>query len=237
MIEELKKELLDILKDYLVGIYIHGSIAFGCFNENKSDIDLIVVVKDKLSLETKKQIVLALIRLNQPFEMSVVLEKDCVNFNYPTPYELHYSLIHKEAYLKDLDEYIQELQGNDYDLAAHFTVIKRVGKVFYGKKIEDVFGEVKEEYYLDSIVRDLHEEIKDAKYAILNVCRVLAYVRSKQVLSKLEGGKWGFMHLDEKELIALAIEDYTSKKKFIYRKKEVISFVEKYIKVIEDEMA
>ena len=32
-----------ILQDNLAGIYVHGSIAFGCFHWSKSDIDFLVV--------------------------------------------------------------------------------------------------------------------------------------------------------------------------------------------------
>ena len=35
-----------ILGDNLVGIYLHGSAVMGCYNEKKSDIDLLVVVKE-----------------------------------------------------------------------------------------------------------------------------------------------------------------------------------------------
>ena len=38
----------EILKDNLVGIYLHGSAVMGCFNPLKSDLDLIVVVKDSV---------------------------------------------------------------------------------------------------------------------------------------------------------------------------------------------
>lgn len=56
------KELLDdfilnsknILYDNLIGIYLHGSLAMGCYNEKISDIDLLVVVKNDVSRETKR---------------------------------------------------------------------------------------------------------------------------------------------------------------------------------------
>lgn len=47
------KEYQEILKDNLIGIYIHGSIAFGCFNQDTSDIDFIVVVKKSLNQTIK----------------------------------------------------------------------------------------------------------------------------------------------------------------------------------------
>lgn len=31
----------------LVGIYLHGSLAMGCFNPDTSDVDLLLVVRDK----------------------------------------------------------------------------------------------------------------------------------------------------------------------------------------------
>ncbi|MGN7761522.1 nucleotidyltransferase domain-containing protein [Paenibacillus sp. 22594] len=33
------------LKGNLLGIYLHGSLAMGCFNPLKSDVDFLVVVK------------------------------------------------------------------------------------------------------------------------------------------------------------------------------------------------
>ena len=52
------RELLDgfimnsknILGNNLTGIYLHGSAAMGCFNDKKSDIDLLVVVKNDISV-------------------------------------------------------------------------------------------------------------------------------------------------------------------------------------------
>ena len=59
------KELLDkivsayagILQQNLVGIYVHGSLAFGCFRWEKSDVDFLVVVREEPSLEQKVQLV------------------------------------------------------------------------------------------------------------------------------------------------------------------------------------
>ena len=46
-IESLIKDYVErsgeILQDNLVGVYLHGSSVMGCFNPEKSDIDLIVV--------------------------------------------------------------------------------------------------------------------------------------------------------------------------------------------------
>ena len=56
--------------------------------------------------------------------------------------------------------------------------------------------------YLDSIlgdVSDAENEITDnPMYMILNLIRVLGYLREKKILSKKEGGIWGLKNLPEK---------------------------------------
>ena len=45
-----------ILKDNLVGIYLHGSAVMGCFNPDKSDLDLIIVVNEAIPDNAKREI-------------------------------------------------------------------------------------------------------------------------------------------------------------------------------------
>ena len=44
----------EILGDTLTGIYVHGSIAFGCFQPQKSDIDFLAVVSRPPALPQKR---------------------------------------------------------------------------------------------------------------------------------------------------------------------------------------
>lgn len=193
-----------ILQDNLAGIYIHGSIAFGCFNWAKSDIDLIVVVHEPLTQHAKLALLQVLedLRAEAPekgFEMSVVLKRHCLDFQHPSPFELHFSEAWHEAYLQNPLSLCAERVQTDPDLAAHFTVILHAGRVLYGEPIPDVFGPVPAACYLDSIWQDVEnaqEDVRDAPmYIALNLCRVLAYVEEGLVLSKEEGGSWGMAHL------------------------------------------
>ena len=56
-------------------------------------------------------------------------------------------------------------------------------------------------HYIDSIwndVADAEEEIIDnPMYLILNLARVLAYLKDRLVLSKKEGSEWGINHIPE----------------------------------------
>jgi streptomycin 3"-adenylyltransferase len=57
ILDEIVRSYYGIFKDNLVGIYLHGSLALGCFNPKVSDIDFLIVARDKLSLEVKREVV------------------------------------------------------------------------------------------------------------------------------------------------------------------------------------
>lgn len=196
----------EIFGGTLTGVYLHGSMAMGCFNPKKSDIDLIVVVEQNISFAQKLAFMQSLVRLNETapekgIEVSIVRREYCMPFVYPTPFELHFSNAHLARFKDSPDEYIRNMNGEDRDLAAHFTVINRYGIVLCGEKISDVFGEVPKEAYVDSICLDVEnaaEDIADEPvYIILNLCRVLAFLRDGLCLSKARGGEWGILALPE----------------------------------------
>lgn len=206
LIQNIKNGFADILGECLTGIYIHGSIAFGCFNWDNSDVDFIVVAEKEPGLEDKVKIIQLMLELDKTapakgLEMSVVLKQHCTEFIYPTPYCLHFSNGHKDRYKQNIIQHIQKMQGTDKDLAAHFTVINQCGITLRGKDKNQVFGPVPAEHYIDSIIYDIEnavEEIADNPvYITLNLCRVLAYIKERKVLSKADGGIWGVKKLPQ----------------------------------------
>ncbi|MCX7796398.1 MAG: DUF4111 domain-containing protein [bacterium] len=204
LLEKIVLSYSGILKDNLVGIYLHGSLALGCFNPYKSDIDFLVVVKDKLSMITKKEVVnvtlnLAELKETPPkgLEFSIVLEKYLKNFTHPMPFEFHYSKTWHNAYKEGKIDL--EKEDKDRDLAAHITVIFNRGICLYGKPIEEVFYPMPKEYYIDALlydVEDMDKNIhKDPVYGVLNLCRVLCFLEEERIISKEEGGLWGINNL------------------------------------------
>ncbi len=249
------KELLDdfilnsknILYDNLIGIYLHGSLAMGCYNEKKSDIDLLVVVKNDVSREIKQQYMDMVVALNNKapskgIELSIVKEAVCKPFVYPTPFELHFSITHLNWYLSNPRDYIEKMNGTDKDLAAHFTMIYHRGKTLYGKEIRSVFSEVSSEAYMDSIWLDVKNAkkdiIDDTMYVILNLCRVLAYKRERLVLSKQEGGEWALHYLSSsqyKNMVLFALEEYQTGNTMSITQTDAVKFAEYMLKHISDE--
>lgn len=218
LLNRIKEAYQDILGDNLTGIYVHGSIAFGCFHWERSDIDFLAVVEKPLMQFEKEQIIQTLLDLDafapsKGLEMSVLLRSACAPFADPTPFELHYSNAHRANYQRNLAETCQAMQGFDPDLAAHITVINHVGITLCGLPAQQVFAPVPKASYLRSLWCDIEgaaEEVEiNSIYFILNLCRVLAYLECGQILSKEQGGEWGIAHLPaDAELIRTALSAY-----------------------------
>jgi len=243
ILQDIKETYLELLHNNLVGIYVHGSIAFNCFNWEKSDIDFIAVVRETIQDDIKNEIIKETLRINKNapqkgLEMSIVLKEYCMNFKYPTPFDLHFSNMHIDWYKNSPQEYCQKMNGVDKDLAAHFTVTKKAGIVLYGEPINNVFGEVPKEYYFDSIKHDIqnakNEVDNNPIYILLNLCRVLAYKKDCLILSKEQGGNWGLDKLDYKYnyLIRTALDCYTSDKIITIDNDLALEFCEYMLKQI-----
>ena len=120
LLDEFVSKSKEILKENLTGIYLHGSAVMGCFNPEKSDIDLIVVVNEKMDKATKREFMDMVVALNEKgpakgIEMSVVTKDACKPFVYPTPFDLHFSAMHLGWYKDNPDDYIQKMNGADKD--------------------------------------------------------------------------------------------------------------------------
>ena len=227
LIQEFVEQSKSILRDNLVGVYLHGSAVMGCFNPRKSDIDLIIVVDHHLPDSVKRSYMDMVVRCNasgpvKGIEMSIVLRAVCRPFVYPTPFELHFSAMHLAWYTRDPDGYIRQMNGTDRDLAAHFTIIGRRGRCLYGAPVEEVFAEVPAGDYFDSIWYDVEgaaEEITEhPMYLTLNLARVLAFQEEGLVLSKKEGGEWAMEHMPSEyhPLVTDALREYTESAEVLY---------------------
>ncbi|SCW72743.1 streptomycin 3-adenylyltransferase [Paenibacillus tianmuensis] len=206
------------LNDNLTGIYLHGSLAMGCFNPDKSDIDLLIVTKRSLAAETARQIAKKLLVIDDELpnkggiELSVVLESSLDEFVYPTPFEFHYSPLHRDKYRTD-ENYICGGR-EDPDLAAHFVVAYHRGIALYGKPLREVMQPIDKRFYTESILHDVEDApqgiLEAPEYYVLNLCRALYYLKEGVVSSKREGGEWGLKALPSEyvETVRLCLERY-----------------------------
>ncbi len=213
-----------IFGDNLVGVYLHGSAALGCYNPDKSDVDFITVVKNPPTNDEKAAYITDLLQINSAcskkgIETSVVLLEHCRHFTHPTPYELHYSNAYLTQATASPADFSANMHGLDPDLAAHFTVINSAGVVICGRPISEVFAKVPRQYYIDSIMYDIAAAPDDITssftYTTLNLCRTLAYSQDGKIRSKKQGGEYCLTLpglTPYHNIITAALDDYTTDK-------------------------
>lgn len=209
----------DELGTNLSGIYLHGSLAMGCFHPDKSDIDLLIVVHDKLPVEVSRKLAGKVIAYHDSLpnrrgvELTIVLKKYLKNFVHPTPFEFHFSDFHLDRYRND--EHYLCGGFEDADLAAHFAVVYQRGIILYGEPIREAFLPMNRQYYLDSILGDIEDAPQNIMnlpvYYTLNLCRVLYYLQEGYISSKKEGGVWGLQHVPAKYhgLLKQCLDEYS----------------------------
>lgn len=229
------------LAENLIGIYLHGSLATGCFNPLRSDVDLLVVTHGEMPLETKHNLAEFILdaSLNPSrIEISFLTRGDLHPWHYPTPFDFHYSEDWRESFERDLSdggwkEWNAVLRF-DEDLAGHITVLNHRGICLYGQEIHDIFPPVPKQDFVASILDDvlnkkfgLNAILQNPVYVVLNACRTLAFLQTERVMSKKEGGVWALDALpaEFRRVITNALEEYrSSKNESNLRKEQLVDF-------------
>jgi hypothetical protein len=181
-VERLVDELRGALGANLVGIYLHGSLALGCFTPERSDIDVLVVTERPLSDEQRTNVVkIASDSSGHPnaLELSSLAREHLDPWRHPTPYDLHFSKSYVPA----------DAEPTDPDLAAHVSVTRRAGVALHGPPPELVFPPVPGEHYRDALMRDLHwtlEKHPSDLYGALSPLRVWAGIAEPEVVHTKE---------------------------------------------------
>lgn len=191
-----------LLGQALAGVYLHGSLACGCFNPERSDLDLLALTTRPITREAKLGLVKAFLRRSSaptPLEISVVARGDLAPWRYPTPYQLHFS----EAWRARLQAEVTSVawlawpdgaQGTDPDLAAHVTMARARGIALLGPPPAQILPEAPPADFLASILRDsedaLTQPLANPVSTVLNLCRIAWYLRAQVVSSKEEAGVW-----------------------------------------------
>jgi predicted nucleotidyltransferase len=197
--------LQEALGDELVGVYLHGSLAMGCFNPQRSDLDVLALTHGRLVPEARPRLARLLLRASgvpNGIEISVLNQADLYPWHHPAPYEFHYSEDWRDRTQARLDHCFWpevEAPPTDPDLAAHVTLARARGVTLWGQPVADALPEVPPADYADSILEDFHwgRDLLGVNpvYFVLNTCRVRAFLEQGLLVSKDEGGEWGLRHL------------------------------------------
>lgn len=199
------------LKEDLIGVYLHGSIALNAFNPDSGDIDILVVVKDSIDISEKLAIarnIISIDRTPRPLEMSAIKLSDALSWKTPGNCVFHYSDFWTERYLErfknpDAEVYVADQEFPDADVTSYIKLLKQCGVVLYGREIQDVFADVSDEDFWSAISADIDDydfhDYNERYFAsnILILGRILSFKKEKRILSKYDGGLWMIENVPE----------------------------------------
>lgn len=198
-LDRIASSLYEIEGENLIGAYVHGSLAMGCFHPQHSDLDLLVLIEQLPTPERRRtwaQLVLQVSGAPAPIEISILHRSQYTPWRHPMPFSFHFSESWRTAIGQALEDGAWPNWEDilDPDLAGHFTITRHRGVCLVGAPIADAVPEVPWADYLDSILRDFSwacERAGDSPvYLVLNTCRIWAAVADQRVLSKAEGAAW-----------------------------------------------
>jgi predicted nucleotidyltransferase len=190
-LEKLARTLDDLLGDAVIGVYLHGSAAMGAFIPSRSDVDVLVVVRQQMSPSTKRAIAahLAEDALPSPgvgLELSIVTLDSLIHLSEIPAFELHVDT-HEERVLDGSDH------AGDPDLIAHVAMARLRGIALRGPSPAELMPSIDRGLLLRTLAEDLSWAVRHghATSAVLNACRALRFAREGVLSSKPEGGAWG----------------------------------------------
>lgn len=225
-LDDLAAGLTEIFGDRLIGVYVHGSYALGCFNPRRSDLDVIGIARRAPTPEQHARLAELLERVSgpagpldppeasaeRPLEFHLLLAGDLRPWRHPCPFEVHWhgSLIER---------------GEDFDLAAHVTVARAAGIALAGPPPREIFPEVPQGDFEDSLRHDLAWTRDHGKelYRALSPLRVWATLETEQPHSKASAAEWALPQLpsDLRLVVERALAAYTGSGSFEHTPEEL----------------
>lgn len=199
VLEKMVAGIKDITGDNLVGIYLHGSLALGDFDPDNSDIDFMVVLREKLSdeqVERMGEMHQQLIDSGE--EWGKKLEGSYVTMEQLKSEEPPFD---SRPYLNEKTFYPAADYGYEWVLEKYAVREKGIG--LYGPEPKEVIERVEVDDVLAAVRRIFQDNwepmLLDPKklesdwyqpYAILTLCRIMYAVEKGKIGSKQEAAGW-----------------------------------------------
>lgn len=201
----LHRQILSVLGENFVGMYIHGSLSTGDFNMTSSDIDFIVLIREALSIE-------AFENLKQMHDKFLINEGE-----WARRFEGSYVIF---DWLKNLDRPIiprpyynggilsYETYGFEWIL--ELFILREHGISVVGEPLQAMIPLVEssllrqatqnlmENSWLPFIEKENSFSSEYQQYAVLTMCRVLYMQAYGQIVSKKVASSWAIHKVDSR---------------------------------------
>jgi hypothetical protein len=199
LVADLFNGIYQILGDNLLGLYLGGSLAIGDFDEDRSDLDFLVVAKGELSDDSIR-------RLHKLHDSVRASNKNRLYTNY----EGIYLSTDQASHPKTADMHAPHLGSDGHfqiedhgaDIIIDLWKIRKSGFVVYGPPPRDVIGEVTTDDMLQAKTQlfngwwlpklEAKEPMDDEyqAYAVLTMARILCGFENHDEVSKKKAAAW-----------------------------------------------
>ena len=215
LLERLLKEVRVTLKDRFVGLYLHGSLAYGDFNPQTSDVDFLVITDGHLPIETFT----ALKEMHARLRAGSLTWARGIEGAYLPKNDLrrHDPAGAPIPWLGSDGHFALEKLGSDWTIQR--WILREKGLVLAGPPLKPMIDPVSADEIREAVRVNLSgwwtpplpsperfESDEYQVYAVLTMCRSLYALENGRVASKPEAARWALERLDEpwKGLIAAA---------------------------------
>jgi len=186
----LTAQLAAALDGALTAAYLHGSAALGGWTPERSDVDILFVVRDDISAAAAAEAGRTLLSAaagcpGRCLECSIVTAGAAARPAPPWPFVLHVGFRDGEQVLRMGAE-----RDGDADLLMHYAVCRAAGVALAGPPPRAGIGAVGRAVILGYLAAELGWGLANApeNYAVLNACRALVYLNEGRIVAKVAGG-------------------------------------------------
>lgn len=198
IVSHLSNGISKILNKNLVGIYLFGSLTYGDFNIESSDIDFMAILNNPAS----KDEVEALKKLHKEVEGKYPKWAKRLESSY-TPHQMLLSITPPGArpYHGEGIFYEQAPYGNEWII--NLYLLYKYGIAIVGPEFSSLVSPIKIEDVQAACIKDLFKEWEPKlrepewlddphyqSYLVMNLCRILNTVTNATTLSKIKSADW-----------------------------------------------
>lgn len=195
LLEALVKELQRILDNNLVGVYLYGSLVWGDFDYDTSDIDLMIAINQNLETQEKVQLQL----LHQHITEKYQGMNNRTDIFYITTDTLKKGVRESTLEVFFPGKTLHE-KKTGYDDIMNVYFVEKKGLTLYGPSVPELTTPISTEQFIqavkmytqgwsEAITKTSHTR-ENQSFIILTMCRALYANKEKAQLSKLKAAEW-----------------------------------------------
>jgi predicted nucleotidyltransferase len=196
LLKDLLSRMQDILGEKLLGLYLYGSLVWGDFDEDISDIDMLAVLDSDL-MESERTV---LKKMHEKFAQDYPAFDNRIEVQYLAKEGLK-TFKTQESPMSVISpgEPFHTIKVNK-DWLMNWYFVQEYGVILFGPHPEQFIDYISKDEFIETVRKhalDWQEYVKHTKhsrpyqgYAIMTMCRSLYTIKNGEQISKKKAAEW-----------------------------------------------